>query len=74
MSTKNSRTLTLEEVKEQYGIIQEKELRSDEFVKVKGEDIQVQDIVANLCWMLYSGETTAEFECCKPGCVNYPCQ
>jgi len=68
-----SRMLTLEEVKEQYGIIQEKELVYTDTVKVKGEEITVQNIVANLCWMLYSGETTATFECCKPGCTDYPC-
>lgn len=73
MPTKKSRTLTLEEVKEQYEFIQDNELKSDETVKVKGEKITVQDIVANLCWMLNYGETSAEFECCKPGCTDYPC-
>jgi len=68
-----SRTLSLEEVKEQYEFIQDNELRYNETVKVKGENIFVQNIVSNLCWMLYSGEISAEFECCKPGCTDYPC-
>ena len=73
MPTKNSRTLTLEEIKEQYEFIQDNELKNDVILKVKGEEISVQDIIGNLLWMLMYGETTADFHCCKPGCTDYPC-
>lgn len=86
MGTKNSRDLTLDDLRKAYQEIEERQLPNGYIesgeepkfihntVKVKGEDIPVVNIMAGIAHITMSGEETASFDCCRPGCSDYPCQ